>query len=188
MFKRSYPPYDAHGVELLPGDWVRSLYPYVHIKAGSLHEVYATDNTCVTLKYKCYWRGNSYDEGRFKAINFEKVEYNSLRPPPIDAGAINYARCPITVICEGQPQTKESVMLHIAVRISGNRSLEEIVRELISHNVNAIELGLMANTSAAVIKEMVRVRINRNPEERWLICSGNTIGESASPPIRFVPV
>lgn len=187
MMKGRYPPYDAHGVELFPGDWIRSLFPYVHIKAGSIHQIHATDNTCVTLKYKCYWKGMEYDEGRFKAINFEKLEPLTDQVAAY-AEAINYARCPVTVTCEGQPQTKESIMLHIAVRISSYPNLEELVGELVSHNVNTVKLGLMANTSAAVLKEMVRVRVSSNPEERWLICSGNTIGESASPPVRFIPV
>lgn len=174
-------PRDTHGNEIRPGDWVRSLYPYIHLKQGSLWRVMGTDNTCVHLQYKCYWRGNEYDENRFKGINFELV------CPPLTSEPEKREAAPYTAI--NQPQTKESIMLHIAVRISGTgetRSLAEIVTDI--NHLDGNVKWLMADTSADTLKTRIRERIRTFPEERWLICSGNTIGESASPPVRFIPV
>ena len=80
-----------------------------------------------------------------------------------------------------------AAMLHIAVRVNNNDY------EYIAATINKVNgpvpgdfhVTMMADISQDAIKEMVRQRITVDPTERWLILSGNTIGETASPPVRF---
>ena len=78
-------------------------------------------------------------------------------------------------------------MLHIAIRIanaSGTEFLMATIVEMINEG-RTTEHVVLADQSADGIKQKIRDRIALHPQERWLILSGNTIGELASPPVRF---
>lgn len=72
-------------------------------------------------------------------------------------------------------------MLHIAVQIDEGQDWNKLA-DMINDRHRPT---MMAETSASAIKERVRQRVIAYPNERWLILSGNTIGEISSPPVRF---
>lgn len=85
-------------------------------------------------------------------------------------------------------------MLHIAVKIPAGWCLDDMVSSInhwnstpgvkedkpITHPDN-----LFVDMSQDALKARLRVRISAHPDEQWLILSGNTIAETASPPVRF---
>lgn len=78
-----------------------------------------------------------------------------------------------------QPK-KEKVMLHIAVMYETGQSLDNLGKMILAGTA-----AMFVDTSADVLKERVRFDIMNFPDHRWLILSANTIGEIASPPVRF---
>lgn len=82
-------------------------------------------------------------------------------------------------------------MLHIAVRLNES-SMGTFVEQIHKFGMqvpgNLIGSGapaMLVNTSADALKGEIRGRIQKCPGERWLILSGNTIGEIAESPVRF---
>lgn len=72
-----------------------------------------------------------------------------------------------------------TTMFHIAIRWSPDLDMVEVVMST-SNNQN-----LLAGRTKEEIQERIRTRLSQHPDEKWLICSGNTIGERADPPVRF---
>lgn len=85
---------------------------------------------------------------------------------------------------------EKTTVFHIAIRIIEGQNWTEL-----ANRINQIGRGdargypfedqVMADTSADALKERIRARLSTRPMEHWLICSGNTIGERADPPVRF---
>lgn len=71
-------------------------------------------------------------------------------------------------------------MLHIAVRMTINADLVAFINDELS-----TKPPVMAGRTKEEIQERIRARLAQYPDEKWLICSGNTIGERADPPVRF---
>lgn len=79
--------------------------------------------------------------------------------------------------------------LHIAVQISDSGN-EEFGYDYIADHINDLKfshLAMMAETSGEKLKSRVGERVNRHPEERWLILSGHILAEISAPPVRFRP-
>lgn len=146
---------------------VRSIVDYYQsprLRRGTEHDVLDEDCTCYVLRNpsSSYWddQFGTYTS-RFKKCNFIEVE---------------------------RPQQEKAAMLHIAVRInSEDQTLEPgvIAKAIDSKWADGPHIHMMADVSADGIKAKIRARIQQCPFEQWLICSGNTIGEWAAPPVRF---
>ena len=87
-------------------------------------------------------------------------------------------------------------MLHIAIKIPDEGWNYQAMASSITnwgHPSSAVADGtpithpdnLLADVTLSALKERIKARIHRNPDERWLLLSGNTIAESAAPPVSF---
>jgi len=99
-------------------------------------------------------------------------------------GYSNYTPTNFRRASQHSPQHKkeQKVMLHIAIRTTPNFDYAALA---IALNDVTAPIHFLADTSQDALKEKLRVRIGLHPDEKWLILSGNTIAEMASPPIRF---
>lgn len=78
--------------------------------------------------------------------------------------------------------------LHIAVKLSdaGNEEMGfGYIADAINDLKSSSHVSMMAETSGEKIRSRVEGRVRAFPEERWLILSGNILGEIAAPPVRF---
>ena len=77
-------------------------------------------------------------------------------------------------------------MLHLAIRVPEGWNYNDIVNSI--NNAEATQPSGGHKTIAALntteLKQRVNDRIRANPEERWLLVSGNNIMEIDSPPVR----
>lgn len=73
-----------------------------------------------------------------------------------------------------------TTMIHIAVLWTPGLDMVAVING-VSHNSST----LLAGHTKEEIQERIRTRLSQYPDEKWLICSGNTIGERADPPVRF---
>lgn len=157
-------PYDNDGQLLTVGDYVR------RVDSRYLH-------------YVGWAQGESR---RILDVDGDKIILNNPRSPY----GTSYYHAENFVISNKRRAKQEApmaAMLHIAVRVDNNDY------DYIAATINAINgpvpsdlrVSMMADISQDGIKEKVRQRVVAYPTERWLILSGNTIGETASPPVRF---
>lgn len=79
-------------------------------------------------------------------------------------------------------EQKETPMLHIAIELRNNASFEDMASFLRHASSPPV---ILADTSQSALKERIKARLASYPDEKWLILSGNTIGERAEPPVRF---
>lgn len=137
----------------------------------------AIDNDCIKLRNNTEYGSSLYLPSRFKLAG----KYNK------NPGAYNEFNIPDEI-----PFTQEKTMLHIAIRIGASGGMDTF--DLIAAQITAIGRGtttlslvdsVMADTSAEGLKGRIRSRISVHSDEKWLILSGNTIGEIAEPPVRF---
>lgn len=85
------------------------------------------------------------------------------------------------------------VGLHIAILVPDGWGYESFVSSIRNWNNGSGKEGkppthpdkLIAAHTVESLKEQVRYRINKNPDERWLLLFGNTIAEYQEPPVRF---
>lgn len=90
------------------------------------------------------------------------------------------------------PTEKEPTeMLHLAIRVPATWGYQDL-----ANSINNFEFGrkqgegapitdmTIAATSTTELKQRVTDRIRANPDERWLLVSGNNIMEIDSPPVR----
>lgn len=80
---------------------------------------------------------------------------------------------------------QEKTMLHIAIMIGTSQvqaSIADIAAEI---NMPTIGQKWLAGVTKEEIQERIRTRLSMHPDEKWLICSGHTLGERADPPVRF---
>lgn len=88
-------------------------------------------------------------------------------------------------------EKKGTAMLHIAIRVPEGWSYQDFANSI--NNLNGDNSAgfptaghkVVADVTLSALKERIKARIHHNPEERWLMLSGNTIAESAAPPIAF---
>lgn len=85
------------------------------------------------------------------------------------------------------PTEKENIkMLHLAIRVPETWGYTDIINSI--NNAEATQPSGGHKTIAALntteLKQRVTDRIRANPEERWLLVSGNNIMEIDSPPVR----
>ncbi len=151
--------HDKHGLPVYRGDYVKCMVS--HFKGIDYNENRRVQE--VLADGKIVLRNN----------------YSPVGTSPYDP--INFVR--ITKHNKAHKENNVANMLHMAIMINGV-TYEEIAHAA-SKGVFLEPSKVMADTSADAIKEKIRVRISAHPEERWLILSGNTIGEIASPPVRF---
>lgn len=174
---------DAMGNRVYPGDYVRCLVKqYVSLSRGACKRVKAVSGANLILKNDRSPSG----EGPYRADNFEI----SGRYHPYHHGGVDKRRPRNAYLTNTEMAAltkclatteKEEIMLHLAVRVEEGQNYNSV-----ANNINANERpSMISDVSASALKEKVRFRINANPLERWLILSGNTIAESAAPPITF---
>lgn len=119
------------------------------------------------------------DRRRVKAIqdgNF--VLNNDLSPRGTSCfRASNFRR----VSQHAREHKQEKSMLHIAVLMVPSVDLVDHINNTSTRQ----QPPMFAGRTKEEIQERIRARLSEYPDEKWLICSGNTIGERADPPVRF---
>lgn len=78
-------------------------------------------------------------------------------------------------------EKEAETMLHLAVRVENGQNYQSIANSV---NIKKF-VPTMADITLSALKERIRARINQNPDERWLIVSGNTIAENSAPPVAY---
>lgn len=78
-------------------------------------------------------------------------------------------------------------MLHLAIRIK-TKAIDYQNYQVLATYTNNEGVGaedILAATSDTILRERVAARINKFPEERWLILQGNVVAETSAPPVNF---
>lgn len=83
-------------------------------------------------------------------------------------------------------------MLHLAIRVPETWGYTDIINSINNFGNGSGRVGeqffhgvgAIAASSTTELKQRVTDRIRANPEERWLLVSGNNIMEIDSPPVR----
>jgi len=148
----------ADGNEARPGDWVTCISSqYSSIREGERRQVIRVEEDNIVMKNRDCLHGTS----PYRSRNF-------------------------VLINRAQPKQEKNSMFHIAVQCADKAyapTYSELV-EAINHGGTGFPM-MIADTSGDALKEKVRVRIEKNPSERWVLLSGHTLGELAAPPVRF---
>lgn len=86
--------------------------------------------------------------------------------------------------------TKDKEMLHIAIKVRPGENYDTLASTLTcigngSYKPDLLADALIADVTPHALKERLKARVMRNPDERWLMLSGNTIAETSMPPVSF---
>lgn len=175
---------DRHGARVYPGDYVEVLTDqYFSLRKGARCRVKAVDHDgdCIVLNNKY----SPVFDSPYRAENFRL----SGRYHPFHHGGVD-KRHPRDKYLTNSEKGKTN-MLHLALKVPEGWNYENLANSITNFGQGNGTLGVslvdqaMADTTASALKERIRARIHHHPDERWLILSGNTIAESAAPPVAF---
>lgn len=158
--------YDFYGRRIYVGDYVECLVDYPSLEKGQRRRVQDIIAGCIKLRNDTEYGASVYRPARFKRVS----QHN-----PAHRNAILFKQ--VEYVFHNQ---EKKPMFHIAIAIIEGQDWNEL-----AHIVNTVRGAYMADTSADALKEKIRIRLSKYPDEKWLICSANTIGERAEPPVRF---
>jgi len=160
---------DHKGERIYPGDYVRALVMSGNLYKGESRRVREVglnnDSLKVNGSVLTHHPSNFEVSGRYHPYHHNGVD----KRRPKSKYLTNSEK-------EAQP------MLHVAVKLDRLDSYSTI-RESLNSNVESVQS--MAETDLSVLKERIRMDISNHPDNRWLILSGNVIGEASAPPVTY---
>lgn len=163
---------DHYGNRVYPGDYVQCLVDgYASIRLGQRRRVLAVKDGYIILPNNMSPRSTSpFRPDRFRL---------SGRYHPYHHGGVDkrYPRKKYLTNSEKQ----ENAVLHIAVLVKEGDDFAEVAARI----NDGQNVTMIADRSQTDLKSRLRQRIQANPDEHWLILSGNTIAEISCPPVRF---
>lgn len=181
---------DRFGDRIYPGDYVECITDeYFSVKGGARKRVLAVIGDCIVLNNT----SSPTFDSPYRATNLRLAG----RYHPYHSGVDK--RHPKRKYLTNS-EKKGTDMLHLAIRIKDNMNYEALARSINNWNTKddtncpaGVREGapithpnnVMADVTVSALKERIEARINRNPDERWLIVSGNTIAESSAPPVAY---
>lgn len=166
---------DTNGNVVFPGDYVQCMtimYDRIgHGQRGRVAQI-------VNGKIKLHGIRSLFDPHRFRLSG----RYHPWHHNGVDK---RYPREKY----ETTSEKKGNEMLHVAIKVLEGQNYAEMARMITEHGQGSTSMSfhdnIMSDVTLSALKERVKARIHRHPDERWLLLSGNTIAESSAPPIAF---
>lgn len=173
---------DAYGERIYPGDYVECRTDqYSSIRKGNRARVKEVNGECIVLNNP----HSPIFKSPYQAYNFRLAgRYHPYHHNGVD-------KCRPRNKYKTNSEKEGLPMLHLAIKVPEGWCYEDLAKSITNFGQGNGTLGrslvdqAMADTTASALKERVKARIQRHPDERWLILSGNTIAETTQPPIAF---
>lgn len=128
------------------GDEVICMYPYAYIAVGARCKVVAVNKSG---SLKLLGISGSYDSRNFElAPNDYSVKEDKDPPPPVKGS------------------------IYMAVEFSEYKDLSQLASQF---NYNPNSINFMIDTSAVRLKDQIRIDLEKNPTNKWVILHGNTL-------------
>ncbi len=158
----SYDSYveDLMGNRIYGGDYVECrIAHYASIRRGERRRVQRIENGRIVLNNN----GSPHGTSPYRVCHFKLAERH-----------------------HAWHKTQEATMakntLYVAVRIN-DMSYQQVAHALNSN----MQMEAEARTSYEELQAFLRMRIQCNPIERWLVLTGTTLAEISAPPVSFRP-
>lgn len=168
---------DCSGNRVYEGDLVRCVTSYLSVLKGEVKRIIRVEEPNIVLANALSPIGTSIyrpDNFRLERANSQSHRNQELRQ------MVDYVHA------------KDKPVLHIAVRLDDSSLgtfIERIYKFGLARPTNltgsGAPVGMLINANADALKNEIRARIRIDNTEKWLILSGNTIGEIAEQPVRF---
>lgn len=173
---------DKNGDAVFPGDYVKVTVPSSHRPRRTINRrVKYIHNGCF------YIRGEDEDT---VAVAEPDITVRVGRYHPYHHGGKDKRHPRDKYLTPTEKENTE--MLHLAIRVPETWGYADIINSINNFGNGSGKMGeqffhgvgAIAASNTTELKQRVTDRIRANPDERWLLLSGNNVMEIDSPPVR----